>query len=78
MSARTAAAALCFAIFFATAPARAVQDGAPEIRPAAVWEWIAGAWNALVAAVEEPPAPPRDDGVTLPGRDEGWLIDPNG
>jgi hypothetical protein len=65
MSGRTAAAALCLAAFFATAPA-------------ARWQWITSAWNALTAAVEQPSAPPPESDP-LPGRgDEGWLIDPNG
>jgi hypothetical protein len=69
---KCAAAALCFAAFFATTPARALPslDTMPAISLAdTVRAWAASAWSALIAAVEE-----------NPGNDpnEGWLIDPNG
>jgi hypothetical protein len=61
------AATLCFAAFFATAPADTIQ------------EWMNTAWSALTAAVEEPTSNPDEEPEVEPGGgDEGWLIDPNG
>ena len=66
MSGRTAAA-LCLAAFFATSG------------PYPVWEWMNTTWRALASAVEEPASNPDEEPEAGPdGRDDGWLIDPNG
>ena len=64
MSGRTAAA-LCLVAFFATAPAP--------------WDWMTAAWNALAATIEDSASVPDEEPDVEPGgKDEGWLIDPNG
>ena len=62
MSSRTAAAALCLAVFFANAPGRTLS-----------LEWMASAWSALTVILQEDDPVDLSD-----GGDEGWLIDPNG
>jgi hypothetical protein len=81
-SVKCAAATLCFAVFFATAPAQALPslDTAPAISLAdTLREWVTSAWSALAAAVEAPVSDPDEEpDAETDGGDEGWLIDPNG